>query len=279
MSSSPVEHPLSANDVQDKLVNSNDFRMRLNFDMGDEDVISGDGRSINFRPKIPEAHDANVRIFQTNEIKWVNRNIVVISRYIFLVSGKMIKVESKRVLTPVTAKSCRSTIAVAVKENEATPELGDVAYKYILQRHKKEDELLGLSKSSQLALPDSFALPYDKAFSGMRDSIDQLDKFLYDESSVDPSVSMTVRELQELQEDVIDARKRITAAVAKRRQIQDEIHAQSRQLAMEASNIQTALVEPIRNAETSNTRNDVAFAVSLIPIAVAVFGFIVGTKK
>lgn len=278
MTSPPVEHPLAANDVQDKLVNSRDFRMRLNFEMGDEDVISS-GRSWNFRPRIPDLRNGMTRIFQTNKVKWVNQSIVVVSRYVFFVSGARVKVKSTRVITPISAKSCRSTVTVAVKHNESSARMDSIASKYIWQRHRKEDELIGLSQTSQLTLPTSFALPYDKALAGMRQSLEQLDKFLHDERAVDPSVAMTVRELHELHEDVDDARRRINAALVRRRQMQDQIHAQTRHVAMEAGNIQNALVEPIRSAEVSNSKNDVSFAVSLIPIAVAVIGFVVGSKR
>ena len=58
--------------------------------------------------------------------------------------------------------------------------------------------------------------------------------------------------------------------------MQQEVRAQSQQLAIAAGSIEAALADQTRNAEASESKNDVAFVISLIPLAVAIFGFMIG---
>lgn len=272
-----AEHPLSAGNVKEKLVDSIDFRIRLNFESGDEDVIS-DGRNINFRPKMPDIK-GNVRIYQNNEITWIQDTIVVLIRYVFVFSGRFVKIESTRNITPVSANTSRSEVTVEMIENQASEEIGKLSLAFIRERHERENLLLGLSKSSQIAIPDSFALPYDRAFADMRDSLDQLEQFLQDEAAVDPSVSATVNELQELHRDISEAACDIMNALRERDTIQQAIRDQSREVALAATAIDTALTNPTESNGVSDSKNDVAFAVSLIPLVVAIFGFILDRRR
>lgn len=277
MSSPTVVLHLSANDVKDKLLNSPDFRMRLNFKMGEKNVVC-DGRNINFRAKLPDV-DTEVQVFQVSEIKWVNNTIVILCRYVFSIDASLIKVEATRVLTAAGSSSCNSKVTVALCENELSEDAGKLAVKYITQRHKEEDTLLNVAQSSQLALPNSMAVPYDAAFANVRDTLEQIDRFLHDESSIDPSVLATRRELDELHNEITEATSRIEHALNGRHATQTEIHNESQRVATAAAAIETALADPMRNTESADTKNDVAFAVSLIPLAVAVLGLVLRWRK
>ena len=275
---SSVEHPLSANDVQDKLMNSSHFRLRLNLKMGDENVVA-DGHNITFVPKIPEI-GAKVRLFQNSDVKWAGNTIVIISHFVFTIRSALVKVGSTRAITRVSSSTCRSHVDVKLCENQLDDRIGKIACKYILQRHKEEDNLLTLSQSSQLALPNSIAVPYDTAFAGFRDTLERIDRFLQDESSIDPSVLATRRELEELHSEISEATTRIQGAIHTRTQMQSELHHESERVARAAGAIQTALAEPMRQAESvDSNKNDVAFAVSLIPLAVAVFGMVMDSRR
>lgn len=267
-----AEHPLSASDVKEKLVDSIDFRIRMNFESGDERVIS-DGRNINFQPKMPGIK-GNVRLFQNNEIKWIQDTIMVLIRYVFSFSGRFVKIESTRSIIPLSANTSRSEVTVEMIQNELSEEIGQMSLNLIRERHERENALLNLAQTSQIAIPDSFALPYDGALAAMRDALDQLGQFLQDEASIDPSVSATVQELQELHRDIGEAAYDIMEALRARDAVQQEIRDQSREVALAATAIDTALTKPAASNDTSDSKNDVAFAVSLIPLVIAVFGFI-----
>ena len=78
-----AQHPLSAKSALELLTKNENFRMRLHFEMGDDNVVI-DGRNLNYVPTIPEIHQP-IRIYQTDKIKYVNNSngYILVTKFLF----------------------------------------------------------------------------------------------------------------------------------------------------------------------------------------------------
>ncbi|OHT02291.1 hypothetical protein TRFO_30614 [Tritrichomonas foetus] len=280
------QHPLRANSVLDKLANSVEFRARLNFEMDDKNVIPDGNRNINFIPMIPtlSSNSKNgsnhpVRIFQNDKITWVQDDIVLKTRYLFNIQGKSVKIKSVRVITPNPDGTSHSVVRSDIRHDEINNEITSQLFAYIIERHKKENDLLSIATSSELAIPRNFSIPFDNIFSEVQNSIVQLDQLLAQESSIDPSIVMASNELRELHSDVNAIASQIMQALQNRDNLQLEIRRQSMEVAAAASQIEQILVDPARSPTVPDTKNDVAFVFSLVPLVVAIAGYIMKKSK
>jgi hypothetical protein len=78
-----VVHPFSVDAVLSRLVDDPNFRTRLAFECGDEDVIV-QARDLTFLTHISD-FPSPVRVLQNNKLKWIDANIIIKTRY--LLSG------------------------------------------------------------------------------------------------------------------------------------------------------------------------------------------------
>lgn len=262
-------HPIPANAVYQQLANDENFRARIHFEMEDENVVS-DGRNINFRPKIPDI-PKGIRLFQNDEIKWVGPKIVLTTRYIFHLGGRILTIKSIRTISPDSEQTSDSTVVSSIKRNEIGEEYSMITLHHIQLRHQQENILLSMTHISDVAVPES---PFDRVLTEVRNSITELDQLLHSESQIDPSIRYAVSELRELHSDIASAANEIITALRRRDQLAQEIKQKSQEVATAAGEIEQILNEPVRAPAITDTKNDVAFAFSLIPIAITVIGFL-----
>jgi hypothetical protein len=277
MLSFQADHEMSAEEVKKKLVDNVDFRIRLSFEMGDEDVVN-EGRNLNFRPRIPEIPE-KARIFQSSELKWVGQDVILITRFMFSIAGRFVRVESTRRIVPIGPRESKSLITAELKSSEASDVASKAALTFIKSRHEKENVLIKLSMSSQIALPGQFALPYDQKLADIRDVMQQLDLFLISGSSIDPLVIETATELRKLHKTVRKSASEILTALRVRDELQQQVKAQSREVGEAAAELEGAIMMRDDLPGVSDSGNDIVFALGLVPLVFAVLGFVFGKRK
>lgn len=270
-----AQHPISSQSVLENLANSEDFRARLTFEMDDQNVIQNENRNINYIPFIPGLSPNHpVRVFQNDKITWIQDDIILKSRFLFNFQGKSIKIKSVRIISPNPDRTSHSVVRVEILNDELNNDFSKKALSYILKRHNTENSLLSLSTSRDLGVQKNFTIPFDSIFSEVQTAIMQIDQLLTEESTIDPSIEMAANQLQELHNEVNEAASKIMTALQVRDNLQQEIKQQSTELAATASEIEQIIVDPNRSPTVPDTKNDVAFMFSLIPLVVAITGYI-----
>ena len=274
-----AQHPLSAKDALELLTQNENFRVRLHFEMGDDDVVV-DGRNVNYVPTIPEINSP-VRIYQTDKIKYANNvsGFILVTKYLFNVSGHFFALKSVRKIFPDANDLSHSVVTIEVKKNELEPSLQPVIELYILRRHKEQNKLIGISSGRQTSREENFPIPFNEFFLDVRNSISDLEIMLREEHEIDPSISLASTELTALKLDLEKRGREIFFALQEREMLAEDVRQTSIAVAETASQIGKALKEPQPQAVIKESKNDVAFAFSLIPLFVAFFGAVITKKK
>jgi Fe-S-cluster formation regulator IscX/YfhJ len=255
------DHPLSAAMVQRKLADDLDFRARLNFEMEDVDVRV-DGRNLSFLVDL-RPFPGHVRIFQNNQITWFEQDTILTVKYLFGVSGRSIKVELRRKISPTSDASSSSVVTIELKVNECSDEFGSAALAFIERRSQTENRLLSLFQISDALIADPSDLPLDISFTGIRDGLEDLNRLLDAHPDVDPAITEAIAEIHKFHRNINRSRERLLDAIRIRNALHNAVKAQSEQVAALAAEIE--LARP-RDAGVDESNHCLTLAVSLVPI-------------
>lgn len=268
-------HPLPPREVLAHLTQNENFRIRLHFEMGDEGVVV-DGSSVNFIPKIDLP--LTLKLFQNDKIKTnTDREIVLSSKFLFNVNENFLMMESTRTIYPESNGLSRSVVVVAIKRSEIEESIEPILYNYILKRHNEQNKLISITSGNSQML-SSFPIPFTEFFSEVRSSISDLELMLREEHEIDPSISLASSELTALKLSLERKGYQIIQKLHERDMLEEEVKAQSRVVAESAARVEQELADPAKIRGTKDSKNDVAFAFSLIPLAVAIIGAIIKGK-
>lgn len=274
-----AQHPLSSKECLELLTQNENFRVRLHFEMGDDDVVV-DGRNINYSPTFPEI-PAPVRIYQTDKIKYSNdfTGFILVTKFLFNVSGRFFGVKNVRKIYPDDGDLSHSVVTIEIKKNEVDERLQNIFQNYVIKRNKEQNKLIAISSGKQSSGEENFPIPFNDFFLDVRNSISDLEVMLREEHEIDHSISLASSELTSLKLDLEKRGKQIFAALQEREAIAEEVRQVSAEVAKAADNIGKTLAAPQKDVVTKDAKNDVAFAFSLIPLFVAFFGAVITRKK
>lgn len=278
----PIEsdHPFPQGYVLDMLMNNEEFRARLNFEMNDQEVIPGPNRNINYRPTISgiDSKRFTLKIFQNDKSNWIKDVILLTTRYLFNINGKTAKIKSVRKITPNQDGTSHSIVETSVKNDQLKRGLTQKFLLYISERHKTENSLLVSSVASEPASPNTFLIPFDHIFSEIQTTVSRLDQLLAQDLAVDESVQNVSHELEGFRDDILQASRDILDALDRRDALQNEIKEQSANVAEAAIQIKQILNDPAQSPTVPESKNDIAFVFSLIPLFAAIVGFYLKKK-
>ncbi|EAY12521.1 hypothetical protein TVAG_139010 [Trichomonas vaginalis G3] len=273
------QHQLPASSVNSLLTSNENFRIRLHFEMGDDDVVV-DGHNINFVPTIPEIN-MPIRLYQTDKIKYANTvtGYVLVTRFVFNISGQFFGVKSIRNIYPDDNGFSSSIVTVAIKRSEVDKNLEPILMNHIYKRHREQNKLIALSAGKQSASNDNIPIPFNEFFTDIRNSISNLEIMLREEHEIDPTISLASTELIGLKLDLERKAQEILRSLQERDNAEEEARLESRKIAEAASKIEQQLALPNKAEVAKDSKNDVAFAFSLIPLFVAFVGAIIKKKR
>lgn len=273
------QHQLPASSVNSMLTSNENFRIRLHFEMGDDDVVV-DGHNINFVPLIPEI-DKPIRLYQTDTIKYANTvtGYVLVSRFFFNISGQSFGVKSIRKIYPDENGFSSSIVTVTIKISEVEPTIEQILLNHILKRHREQNKLIALSAGKHPSSNDFIPIPFNEFFTDIRNSISNLEIMLREEHEIDPSISLASTELTGLKLDLEKKAREIFFSLQQRDNAEEEARKESQKISEIASQIEQQLALPSPNDVKNDSKNDVAFAFSLIPLFVAFVGAMIKRRK
>lgn len=272
-------HDITAQEIYKKLIQSECFRTRMSFEMGDSDLIVDVGTNnicsnLNYIPAIKGIAFKKIRVFQNNKTKWEQFQLIFISKFIFHIDNKSVKIKSKRIVTQSGEHTSRSQINILLLETEFDSDFTKKLYYYVKDRMEKENELLGLKENSEVSIHGNFSLPFENVLSEIRNYITELDNLMIEESSIDHSILNVVNELDNLRSDLNEACSIIEKTLKERDKLQQKIKNQSIELINASSQIKNTLLNPDKLSKKPDKKNDVAFVFSFIPLVIALSGYI-----
>jgi hypothetical protein len=251
-------HQMSAEVLWTKLVDDSDFRARLAFEMGDEDVVVV-FRDLSFTANIPSL-PSPVRVFQNNTVSWVGRDCVLTTRYVIGSPPSRFRIKSLRSITPLTDSTCRS--ATTVELGAAPPEL----LAFIHRRHEIEDALLDGDRP----------IAYGRALAAVRDDVADIERGLEAQAAVDLAVAASVGRLGALRRSVGDVADTVVGAMEERAQAMRELAERVEGMRAAAEAVGTRLARADGEVEPSEV---LSVALAVVPLVIGVATCLVGWMR
>ena len=277
MKSLEATHPLSAEIVYKVLVDNRSFRERLCFEMRDSDV-NVDGRNINFIPSLKDL-SIELRIFQNDKIKFVDEKRIIRSKYIFNFDGNQYFLKTIRTIEQNPDGTSHSKVIFNTcdeKNKQIDSTFSEQLLSYVYHRCQKQNYLLSLFVSSLSpagqVYDSPFPIPFDQVFSEFRYRVSNINNFVQAEHNIDPLILRASDELNGLQSDLILSQEMIMSALRHRDEVVSRIQNQTHQISSSSQALQEEIDRPNPEIQLTDSKNDVAFVFSLIPVAVAFIG-------
>jgi len=246
--------------------------------MGDDNVVV-DGNYLNYIPIIRDIN-SEIHIFQSEEIKQVNTTsgILLITKFMFSMNSKTCAIESIRTIIPSENGFSNSNVKIEIKKTELSLDIAQRFKDHIFVRHQKQNSLMRIAESGQEKTSLSFPVPFHDVFADVRESVMNLELMVREEHEIDNSISLASSELQMLKFDIERTGKRLIKALQNRDQLENEVKQSSWLVSQTALQLTQNLQDPNITPQKADGKNDIAFSLSLIPLALALFGYIMKKK-
>ena len=270
-------HNLIPQSIIDYLTTNENFRIRLHFEMGDNDIVIG-GKNINYIPQISEFQE-KIRLYQNDKVKIINNTsgIKLNTRFFFTINSNLCAIKLTRIIYLKSNNVSNSEINIIIKRTEISEKLTEILKLYIFKRVQKQNYLLDICSKNNLN--NTYPIPFNDFLTDIRNSVNNFEIMIKEEHEIDPIISQASTELQKLKFEVENISRSLIFSLQKRDLIEKEIFILSEETKNTTKRINNLLLNNLDPININDKKNDIAFSLTLIPIVVIFLGYFFKKKK